>query len=71
MNLKEYQKFKIDNGITDRDIAKTIGCSLATLSCRKKKKNFSLVDINLLVKKYKMTTDDIIKIFFNALFTFC
>lgn len=64
MNLKEYQKFKIDNGITDKDIAKTIGCSLATLSSRKKKKNFSLVDINLLVKKYKMTTDDVIKIFF-------
>lgn len=65
MNLIEYEKFKIDNDITDKDIAKTIGCSLATLSSRKKKKNFTVPEINALVKEYNLSDDAVLKIFFT------
>lgn len=64
MNLKEYEKFKIDFDLTEDDIASVLNCSRVTLSKKKNENKFTLSDLNILAKKYSLNRDSITKIFF-------
>lgn len=54
MNLKEYDKFKIDYDLKEEDIANIIGCSKPTVLNKKYKDLFTIDDINKIIIKFKL-----------------
>lgn len=70
MDIKEYNKFKINKGITDKEVCEAIKCSRPTLLRKKRKDTFTLDEINLLINKFEMSKEDFNKIFLSQIFTF-
>lgn len=64
MNLKEYDKFKIDYDLKEEDIANIIGCSKPTVLNKKYKDLFTIDDINKIIIKFKLPKERVLNIFF-------
>lgn len=63
MNIKEYEKFKIEHDILDKDIAKILGMSIPTLQRRKKNNEFTISEVNKLAIEFNLTQSNVLKIF--------
>lgn len=65
MNIKEFEKFKIDYGISNKDLTQILNCSSPTLIRKKNKNLFTLNDINQIAKKFKLSKNQVIEIFLS------
>lgn len=63
MNKEEYEEFKIEHKVLDKDITKILGMSIPILQRRKKNNELTLSKVNKLAINFNLIQSDILRIF--------